>query len=244
MILHCHFPASTVLNRRLPKEAIYQRLNPSTALKQTFITELQEIHWSHKLAADTLNLATCTDYPELQVFDIELKTGICEVSESVLRAIDGLIVFPIFYRLTRVFSGNPQMQYQLAYKMPATAESDKIKLGRYFASPWLPSPCEDTLAPLPMALDISQLYRQLLQTLVKSELSARNTVTVDTRPNTLWQPLVGEPLDSWMSRLDETARLEKRIAGLQGQLAHEKQFNRKIELNRELNKLKQTLLAL
>lgn len=244
MIPHYHFPSSTVLNRRLPKEALYQRLNPSTALKQAFITELQEIHWSHKLAADNLNLASCTDYPELQVFDIELKTGIYEVSESVLRSIDGLIVFPIFYRLTRIFSGNTQMQYQLAYKAPATTESGKIKLGRYFASPWLPSPCEDTLAPLPMALDISQLYRQLLQTLVKSELSSGITVTVDTRPNTLWRPLVDEPLDSWMSRLDEAARLEKRIAGLQGQLAREKQFNRKIELNRELNKLKQTLLAL
>lgn len=244
MIPHYHFPTSTVLNRRLPKEALYQRLNPSTTLRQAFITEVQDIHWRHKLAADTLNLTRCTDYPELQVFDIDLKTGICEVSEAVLRAIDGLIVFPIFYRLTRVVSGNAQVQYQLAYKVPATKESDKIKLGRYFASPWLPSPREDTLAPLPMALDISQLYRQLLQPLVKSELSAGRTVTIDTPLNVLWQPLVDEPLDSWINRLDEAARLEKRIAGLQGQLVREKQFNRKIELNRELNKLKKTLLAL
>lgn len=244
MTPHYHFPASTALNRRLPKEVLYQRLNPNTALKQTFITELQEIHWSHKLAADTLNLASCTDYPELQVFDIELKTGICEVSESVLRAIDGLIVFPIFYRLARVFSGNSQVQYQLAYKVPANTESDNIKPGRYFASLWLPSPCEDTLVPLPMALDISQLYRQLLQPLVKSELSAGLTVAADATPGALWQPRANEHLGHWMNRLDEAARLEKRIAGLQGLLAREKQFNRKIELNRELNKLKQTLLAL
>ena len=244
MIPHYHFPASTALNRRLPKEAFYQRFNPSTALKQNFINELQEVYWRHKLAADTLNLASCTDYPELQVFDIELKTGICEVSESVLRAIDGLIVFPIFYRLTRVVSGNTQVQYQLAYKMPATTESDKIKLGRYFASPWLPSPCDDTLAPLPIALDISQLYRQLLQPLVNFERSASLTVAAGVTPAALWQPRANEHLGYWMNRLDEAARLEKRIAGLQGQLAREKQFNRKIELNRALNKLKQTLLAL
>lgn len=243
MIPHYHFPASTALNRRLPKEALYQRLNPSTALKQTFITELQEIRWSHKLAADTLNLASCTDYPELQVFDIELKTGICEVSESVLRAIDGLIVFPIFYRLTRVFSGNTQVQYQLAYKVPTTTEPDKIKLGRYFASPWLPSPCEDTLAPLPIALDISQLYRQLLQPLVNFELSASLTAAAGATP-ALWQPRANEHLGYWMNRLDEAARLERRISGLQRQLAREKQFNRKIDLNRELNKLRQTLWAL
>lgn len=244
MIPHYHFPASTSLNRRLPKEALYQRLNPSTALKQMFITELHEIHWSHKLAADTLNLASCTDYPELQVFNIELKTGIAEVSESVLRAIDGLIVFPIFYRLTRIYGGKTQVQYQLAYKVPAATESDKIKLGRYFASSWLPYPCEEKLAPLPMALDISQLYRQLLQPLVIFELSAGLTVAADATPSALWQPRTNELLGHWMNRLDEAVKLEKRIAGLQGQLAREKQFNRKIELNHELHKLKQTLLAL
>ncbi|HHQ6557108.1 TPA: DUF4391 domain-containing protein [Serratia fonticola] len=244
MILHYHFPASTALNRRLPKEVLYQRLNPNTPLKQAFITEVQDIHWRHKLAADTLNLANCIDYPELQVFDIELKTGIREVSTAVLRAIDGLIVFPIFYRLTRVFCSHTQVQYQLAYKVPVTVESDKIKPERYFASPWLPSPHEDTLAPLPMALDINQLYRQLLQPLVKSELSSGLTVAVDAPSSALWQPRGNESLSSWMNRLYEATRLEKRIAGLQGQLAREKQFNRKIELNRELNKLKQTLLAL
>lgn len=244
MIPHYHFPASTALNRRLPKEALYQRLNPSTALKQAFITEVQEINWHHKLAADTLNLASCSDYPELQVFDIELKTGISEVSEAVLRAIDGLIVLPIFYRLTRVLGDSPQVQYQLAYKVPVTAVSDKTKPGRYFTSPWLPHPREDTLTPLPIALDISQLYRQLLQPLVKSELSSGLTVAVNVPSNALWQPRPNEALSNWMNRIDEATRLVKNITVLQGQLAREKQFNRKIELNRELNKLKQTLLAL
>lgn len=244
MIPHYRFPATTALKRRLPKEALYQRLNPTAALKQAFIGEVQEIHWSNKLAPDTLNLAGCADYPELQVFDIELKAGVSEVSEPVLHAIDGLIVFPIFYRLTRMLGGNTQVQYLLAYKSPAVEGSDKVKLGRYFASPWLSSPSEAMLSPLPMALDIGQLYRQLLQPLVKAVVSTGSTVTMVASPAAPWQLRADETLGSWMNRLDETAKLEKRIAGLQGKLAREKQFNRKIELNRELSKLKQALLAL
>ncbi|MGU5711882.1 DUF4391 domain-containing protein [Aeromonas caviae] len=244
MIPHYRFPPNTALNRRLPKEALYQRLNPTAALKQAFISEVQEIHWCHKLASDTLNLASCADYPELQVFDIELKAGVSEISESVLRAIDGLIAFPVFYRLIRVLGGHSQVQYQLAYKAPVVAGSDKVKLGRYFASPWLPSPGEAMLSPLPMALDIGQLYRQLLQPLVEAVVSTGPAVALTGSHCVPWQPRADEPLNSWMVRLDETAKLEKRIAGLQGQLAREKQFNRKIELNRELSKLKQALLAL
>lgn len=244
MTPHYRFPPSTALNRRLPKEALYQRLNPTAALKQAFIGEVQEIHWCHKLATDTLNLASCADYPELQVFDIELKAGVSEVSESVLRAIDGLIVFPIFYRITRVLGSPPQVQYQLAYKAPAVAGSDKVKLGRYFASPWLPLPGEAMLSPLPMALDIGQLYRQLLQPLVEAVVSTGPAVALTGSHGAPWQPRADEPLSSWMARLDEIAKLEKRIAGLQGQLVREKQFNRKIELNRELSRLKQALLAL
>ncbi|MFM4941834.1 DUF4391 domain-containing protein [Aeromonas bivalvium] len=244
MIPHYRFPPGTALNRRLPKEALYQRLNPTAALKQAFIGEVQEIHWCHKLASDTLNLASCADYPELQVFDIELKAGVSEISESVLRAIDGLIAFPIFYRITRALGGSPQVQFQLAYKAPAVAESDKVKLGRYFASPWLPLPGEAMLSPLPMALDIGQLYRQLLQPLVEAMASTGPAVALTGSHGAPWQPRADEPLSSWMVRLDETAKLEKRITGLQGKLAREKQFNRKIELNCELSKLKQALLAL
>ena len=56
MSMHYRFPASTELNRRLPKETFYQRLNPTSALRQAFVTQVQEIIWRNKLAADTLNI--------------------------------------------------------------------------------------------------------------------------------------------------------------------------------------------
>lgn len=222
MTSHYRFPRPTELNRRLPKEALYQRLNPTAALRQLFVTQVQEINWSHKLSSDTLNMAAVGDYPELQVFDIELKTGVSALDEQVLRAIDGQIVHPIFFRIHRQVGEQQQIQYQLAYKAPAVVGSDKVKIGDYFVSAWLPMPEPDSLVVLPVALDVTQLYRILLQGL------------------TPHPPRSEEPLCDWIIRLDELAKLDKRISRLQSQLQKEKQFNRKIELNRELNTLRLT----
>ncbi|MFP1885407.1 DUF4391 domain-containing protein [Lonsdalea quercina] len=226
MIPHYRFPDSTKLNRRLPKEAFYQRLSPASTLRQAFVVQVQEIVWRNKLAADTLNIAPGGDYPELQVLDIELKEGVAGPDVAVLRAIDSLIVFPVYYRLTRRSGDTRLLQYQLAYKAPVVEGENKVNPARYFASPWLPLPGEDDLSPLPVVLDISQLYRQLLQ------------------PLSTLRPRRDEPLTAWMARLDDVARQEKRISQLQHQLQREKQFNHRVELNRALVELTDALKAL
>ncbi len=97
--------------------------------------------------------------------------------------------------------------------------SDKVKIGDYFASDWLPMPEPGSLVALPVALDIAQLYRILLQ-------------GVTPHP-----PRSEEPLRDWIIRLDELTKLDKRIRRLQSQLQKERQFNRKVEMNAQLRKL-------
>ena len=53
-----------------------------------------------------------------------------------------------------------------------------------------------------------------------------------------------EPIDECMSRVEELNKLQKQINNLQNELLREKQFNRKIDLNRELRVLRQTLQTL
>ncbi len=226
MTLHYRFPESTALNRRLPKDALYQRLNPSSALRQLFINQVQEIIWRNKLSADTMNIGTGGDYSELHVFDIELKNGVAELDEQVLRAIDSLIVFPVLHRLTRKVGHNEQVQYHLAYKAPTRESAEKIKVGRYFSSDWLAQPEQHNLHDLPIVLNVTQLYRQLLQPLLPIQLRA------------------DESIDECMNRVEELNKQQRQINKLQNQLLREKQFNRKIELNRELSVLRQRLQML
>ncbi len=226
MTLHYRFPESTALNRRLPKDALYQRLNPSSALRQLFINQVQEIIWRNKLSADTMNIGTGGDYSELHVFDIELKNGVAELDEQVLREIDSLIVFPVLHRLTRKVGHNEQVQYHLAYKAPTRESAEKIKVGRYFSSDWLAQPEQHNLHDLPIVLNVTQLYRQLLQPLLPIQLRA------------------DESIDECMNRVEELNKQQRQINKLQNQLLREKQFNRKIDLNRELRVLRQTLQTL
>ena len=213
MTLHYRFPESTELNRRLPKDALYQRLNPSSALRQLFINQVQEIIWRNKLSADTMNIGTGGDYSELHVFDIELKNGIAELDEQVLRAIDSLIVFPIFFRLIRKIGDNKQIKYQIAYKSPKVKELDKVKSGRYFASCWLAVAEIDNQCFLPIVLNIQQLYKQLLQHFVP--------VLSDS----------DEPLSDLMARAELIEGKRREIEKTTDKLSKEKQFNRKVVIN-------------
>ena len=58
-------------------------------------------------------MAAVGDYPELQVFDIELKAAVCELDEQLLRAIDGQIVHPILVH--RVFPGKAALIFRKKY---------------------------------------------------------------------------------------------------------------------------------
>lgn len=216
MIPHYRFPESTEVNRRLPKEVLYQRLNPSAALRQLFISQIQEITWRNKLAADTMNIGAGGDYSELHVFDIELKNGVTELDEQVLQAIDSLIIFPIFFRLIRKIGDNKQVQYQIAYKSAQVEGQDKVKIGRYFASCWLQFADVDNRHFLPIVLNITQLYRQLLQHFIPLLLGS------------------DESLRDLMTRVELIDAKRREIKKTTDKLNKEKQFNRKVVMNAAL----------
>ena len=73
--------------------------------------------------------------------------------------------------------------------------------------------------PLPLVLDMEALYAALLEPLAP------------------WPRRSGEALPHWMQRLEAIADCERQIRRLEAQLRREKQFNRKIPLNRELREV-------
>ena len=50
-------PASTEFNRRIPKQKIYGKCEPSPAIKKAFSEQIASIHWRNKIAPEVLNLA-------------------------------------------------------------------------------------------------------------------------------------------------------------------------------------------
>ena len=83
------WPRAAAYGRTIPKSKIYEKAGASTALKDLFVREVDQIIWSHKLAPETINLPATEKVPEIQVLCILARTQL--LSEDALRAIDRAI---------------------------------------------------------------------------------------------------------------------------------------------------------
>lgn len=209
------YPKQSLFGRILPKNKIYEHATPTPAVKALFVQQVEQVVWQYKLAPETINLPTKLDVPEIQIFDISLKTP--ELNEDVLRCIDKAIPFPIIFQL---YYDN-RIQTIATYKRPNEADSVKWVIGGYFASDWLSIDTERQA--LPVALDLSGLYEQML----------RQLLPLPARAN--------EPLKTQVARLAEYRAKQSEYQKLQARLNKEKQFNRKVEINAQLRRVKTEL---
>ena len=210
-----NYPKQAAFGRTLPKNKIYEHSGANTRLKDLFVEQVEQIIWQYKLAPETINLPAKPGVPELQIFSIQLKTS--ELNLDVLRCIDGAVQFPIIFELS--FDGRTQVI--AAYKRPNESDASRWVLSDYFATTWLPSDCER--AAMPLALDLGGLYEQALHRLIPTP----------ARPQ--------ESLADLVARVELLAAKQRELDKAQIRLAKEKQFNRKVEINTQLRKLKTEL---
>ncbi|QYZ65365.1 MAG: methyl-accepting chemotaxis protein [Gammaproteobacteria bacterium (ex Lamellibrachia satsuma)] len=213
-----HYPKQAAFGRVVPKNKIYQHAKPSRALKQRFVEQIDKIIWRYKLAPETINLPRNRSVPEIEIFEIQLKTP--ELKEELLRAIDLAIPFPILFELRH----QGQIRFTAAYKRPSEADGAKWVVDGYLSSPWIAADTERK--PLPVALDLARLYEQLLRALLPL------------------QERTGETLPDQLNRYAEIQRKERERDKLESRLHREKQFNRKVEINAELRAVQEALAAL
>lgn len=187
-------------------------------MREQFIAQVDKIIWQYKLAPETVNLPARPDVPEIQVFTIALKTP--ELSDEVLRCIDQVIPFPIFYQLT--FEG--RIKTKAAYKRPNEADASKWVIDGYFETDWQADDTERT--ELPVALDMAGLYEHLLRRLLPLP------------------PRTGETLKAQIERLGQIRSKQHEYRKMEARLQKELQFNRKVELNSQLRQLKHELAQL
>ena len=212
------WPAQAAVNRPVPKTKIYAHAKPTAALRALFVEQVESITWAYKLAPETINLPAKPDVPEIEVFEIALKLP--DVSHSVLRCIDKAIPFPILF----VLRHDGRSQAIAAFKRPSDAASGQWVLGDYHAAPWQKD--DAPRAALPVALDLQGLYEQLV----------RHHLAIPARPS--------ESLRDQLDRLAALAAKQTAANKLEGRLAQEKQFNRKIEINAQLRTVRTELHAL
>jgi hypothetical protein len=213
------WPDAAAFGRVVPKTKFYEHATIPTRVREKFVSEVQRISWTYKLAEDTIRLAGDPEVPEIQVFAIDVKGQ--NVSDEVLATIDRAVQTPIVFEINRIAGDQPQTRMTAAYKeLGGTAP----RLTGYFTAEWLPASVPRI--PLPPALDLPGLYSQLLTPLLP----------VATRP--------GESVAAAADRVAQGHKIEREIAALEKRIRSEPQFNRKVELRRQLRERTAALAAL
>lgn len=212
------YPKKAAFGRVLPKSKIYEHARPTSAIKELFVRQVEQISWQYKLAPETINIKGTVAVPEIQVFSIALRDD--ELKTEVLRSIDQAIPFPILFELKH----DGKVKPTAAFKRPSEADATKWVVSEYFDGDWA---LGDTLRmPLPMVFDLEALYGHLLAPLMP----------YPARP--------GEGLQARVERMERIRIKQRELVRCEARMRKEKQFNRKVVINAELREIKIVLSEL
>ena len=93
------FPESTVVRRRIPKEAFYKHLPLTPSLKAKFVSDVGSIIVLNSLTKENLNLAKDSEIKEIMLLMINLKKQNFDgkILESIARQNPHKLVFLLIY---------------------------------------------------------------------------------------------------------------------------------------------------
>jgi hypothetical protein len=210
-----NLPSRTKVGRVIPKNAFDEYTN--TKQKKLFTDCIQRITWTHKLSADTLNLDT-KDIQEIQVFKVELKqkSDILKILEIINKSIPYHIVFWVEH--------NQEAYISTASKHLHPTNNDAAVIDWTFTSDWFIK--ADNTYAFNLKGNLDAVFKDLcVQLTGKPELGKQS-------------------LDSILKNQQEIDRLKKEISKLKSAISKSKQFNEKVNLNIELQKLERELKSL
>lgn len=180
--------------------------------RQLFTNNISKIRWTNKLSKETTNL-TGHHISEIQIFELELKNKekISEILSVIDRAIPYPILFVIYYKEETMLS--------ISVKHPNPANVDNAVVDWVFATEWLP---RDTL---PQVISLRDSLDFVFEHICRQVVGEKDEID----------------LDSLISKERKIKQLRSKIDLLSSQISQCKQFNEKVELNREYQALLEEL---
>lgn len=210
-----NIPDKALYNRRIPKNIFYQQIGADTKLEKKFTDEIERITWKYKLSKDTINLGPAEDVEEIQIFEISLKEKY--ISQEILENIDRVIPYPIIY----ILRYDDNVKLAIAYKERNKIDENKMVIHSYYRSDWIK---EDELKiDILKGVDLKDVYDNIIRQLLPIESTFEDDIEELIELNQIRE------------------QLEKEISKLEGKIKKEKQFNKKVYLNIQLQKKKKEL---
>lgn len=215
------FPQQAKVDRLIPKNKFYEQGKANTKIEQLFVDQVENIRWAYKLASSTIHLQDQEDLKEIQIFRV--KSRVEDLDVSILSFIDKLILTPIIFEVVY----QDKVKVVATYKRLNQADKTKAVIDQYYASEWLE---DHDRIELPLYLKLADLYEHFIAQILpitSSEDSGNDDESVS--------------IELKLQRAQQLESLQKQLDKLKSKLRTEKQFNRKVELNKKVSELESQL---
>ena len=215
------FPQQAKVDRLIPKNKFYEQGKANTKIEQLFVNQVENIRWAYKLASSTIHLQDQEDLKEIQIFRV--KSRVEDLDVSILSFIDKLILTPIIFEVVY----QDKVKVVATYKRLNQADKTKAVIGQYYASEWLE---DHDRIELPLYLKLADLYEHFIAQILPIALSQDQenddeSVSIELK----------------LQKAQQLESLQKQLDKLKSKLRTEKQFNRKVELNKQIQAIESDL---
>ena len=229
-----HYPSTAKVDKIIPKNKLYQRGSANHRIERLFVEQVESIRWAYKLSPHTINLNDSETIKEIQIFSIVSRVE--RLDTEVLQFIDKLIPSPIIFEI--LFED--KIKVIANYKRQSQADSQKFVLGKYYATDWQDLTQREDL---PIVFGIADLYEYFIEQLLLSTNKASPNVVlipnIKANLSTTHQKIAS--IEDKIAHAEKVALLTKQIYELQKRMYKEKQFNRQVEMNLQLQTLQKQL---
>lgn len=229
-----HYPSTAKVDKIIPKNKLYQRGSANHRIERLFVEQVESIRWAYKLSPHTINLNDSETIKEIQIFSIVSRVE--RLDTEVLQFIDKLIPSPIIFEI--VFED--KIKVIANYKRQSQADSQKFVLGKYYATDWQDLTQREDL---PIVFGIADLYEYFIEQLLLSTNKASPNVVLipNIAANLSTMTQKTDSIEDKIAHAEKVALLTKQIYELQKRMYKEKQFNRQVEMNLQLQTLQKQL---
>lgn len=208
------FPEKTRVNRILPKAKFMKLAELSTDVRNEINTNIERLYISNVLNQSTINISKGNDVVEIDVFEFVVKTKL--ISDKLLREIDSAIPNKIVF----VLKCNDEAQLGISFKEEGA--KDKNKVLKVYRTEW--QNYQDLDLKL-NGLNLDEVYKNFLSQIAGEKLEINSETELKV--------VVEQSI--------ETEKLNKKIEQLQNKLRNEKQFNKQLEIKKQIKELKESM---
>lgn len=211
------FSEKTKLNKIMPKAKFVKLAELSTAVKNEFNNNVDRLRLANILRQDTTNIPKGKTVVEINVFEFQLKEK--NVSDNLIKEIDSAIPNHIIF----LFVCNDMAQIAISYKEKLTS-SNRNKVIKIYKTDWVNI---ESLSLDVNGLDLDAVYNNFITQISAGKIETNEETNIKTA----------------VEKSIEIEKLQRKIEQLKNKIKREPQFNKQLEMKKDLKILENNLEA-